>query len=48
MSKRKYISRWRKFRPLAILLLALTGVGAPIATVLVTGADVAVEIAADE
>lgn len=40
----KLKSRWRRFRPAALLLLALTGAGAPAVTALIAAADVTVEV----
>lgn len=37
-------SKWRKFRPLAALLLSLTGAGTVVTAVVLTGADVATEM----
>ena len=42
-----YKSKWAKWRGLAVVVLGLTGVGAPIATLIVTGADVAAVVADD-
>ena len=43
----KWFSKWRKVRPLAALVLALTGVGAPITAVILTGGDVVTTVADD-
>lgn len=43
----KWFSKWRKVRPLAALILALTGVGAPITAVILTGGDVVTTVADD-
>lgn len=43
----KYQSKWRQVRPLAALLLTLTGVGAPLTAVILTGADVTTQVVDD-
>lgn len=43
----KLRSRWRRLRPAALILLALTGAGAPAVTAFITAADVAVEVIDD-
>ena len=40
-------SKWRKARPLAALLLALTGVGAPLTAVILTAGDVVTSVVDD-
>lgn len=43
----KWFSKWRKVRPLAALILALTGVGAPLTAVILTSGDVVTTVADD-
>lgn len=40
----KLKSRWRRFRPALVVLIALTGVGTPAVTAFLGAADVAVEV----